>query len=304
MPGEPRPRLRLPTRRVTRAVRLAALLVVLFGPIGLGAWHVHVVPRLGVDPVTQGPDRAKQSSTRPAPADRVADYLDRRDPVVDQLLPEGRGGTRFYEDLGGDAGRAFIANAAIALATTAGNGAWPEAVEVHERAHLLRAFFPAEAGQILAALPPPAPAEYAATNPGEHFAEMAATAWAIAALPEGMCLDQSRLLRLEDAERRVPGTAGFVARFVRRLPPQDDDDEELRAMADRLSAPQRDDWNSLWRAIDARRRPDGSLEPLGPRTVREWIDAQRATASSGGWIERIAGASFVPSLIVLAAVGR
>ena len=297
MPSEltPRPRRRW---RVIVALRLTSLAMILFGPIVFGAWSVHVAGR-----------------ARSQAADRALPYADRRNPAVDAVLPEGRGGTHVYADLGGDAGRAFTATATIGLSNTAGEGPWPESVELHERAHLAHAFLPTEVERLLARLGAPAPDEYAATNPGEHFGEMAARAWEIASPPDGFCLGATPAERLEEAETRVPGTAGFVVRYLRYLTPAPESyssaeaaakaADELRALADRLSAPQRAEWEALWQAIDARRRPGGDFEPWGYRTVREFIEAQRTRAlASGRWLDTIAAAALVPSLTVLTLTGR
>jgi hypothetical protein len=44
---------------------------------------------------------------------RVKACLAVRDPVVDRLLPNAAGGTRFFEDLDGNAGMAFAAVPAV-----------------------------------------------------------------------------------------------------------------------------------------------------------------------------------------------
>jgi hypothetical protein len=189
-----------PVRRLLRRLRLAAALVILFGPIALGAWCVHVAPP------------ALGSGPRSSADQRVAAYLARRHPVVDRLLPGGRGGTRFYEHLGGNDGIAKAGAAAIGLALTVNDRMWPESVELHERAHLLQAF------------------------------------------------------------------------------------------ADRLSAPAREQWSALWRAVEARRLADGTFQPWGARTIREYIAAERHMAASSGWLGRVASVVLLPSLL-LASLG-
>jgi hypothetical protein len=278
--------------RILRRARRVAVLVVIFGPIALGAWHVHVTSR-------RDPARLD-----PAPP-HAADYLSRRSPAVDRLLPEGRGGTYFYEDLGGVAGRANLIAASISLSTSDGDDAWPEAVELHERAHLVHAFLPTEAAAIMARLPPPADDEYAATNRREHFAEMAAKAWAVVAPPDGFCLGLTPAAHLTEVEARVPGTAGFVLRYLQQMPLPPEGGGDLVATAERLSAPQRGEWDALWRHVEARRRPDGTFEPWAFATIREYIDAKRAEmATSGGWMEKMAAVALLPSLLILTLVGR
>jgi len=149
------------TRRTLRILRWIALPIILFGPIVRAAWDIRADARVDV-------------GSREVSNARVAEYQQARSPFVDTLLPEGRGGTRFYEDLHGNAGMAFPGAAAIGLSASAALGGWPEAVELHERAHLVGAFLPNDVARLMARLPAPAPDEYAATNSGEHFAEMAA----------------------------------------------------------------------------------------------------------------------------------
>jgi len=146
-------------RRVSRILRWIALVWILAGPIVVAAVAVHG----GRPPI------ALVTKELTASDERVASYLRDRSPLVDRLLPDGRGGTRFYEDLGGPAGLAFGSAAAIGLAVSVNRGSWIESIELHERAHLVDAFLLAEVAALMARLPPPAPDETAAENRGQHF---------------------------------------------------------------------------------------------------------------------------------------
>lgn len=75
------------------------------------------------------------------------------DPVVDRLLPNGAGGTRFFEDLDGNAGVVFDALPAVGVAADIDSSGWIEATELHERAHLLYTFLPEEVSRLMARLP-------------------------------------------------------------------------------------------------------------------------------------------------------
>jgi hypothetical protein len=274
------------------AVRLTALVVILFGPIAGGCWQVHVGVAIGVG---QG-DRHEVAGRM---------YLADRSPVVDRLLPPGAGGTHFFNTLGTDAGLAFPDSASIALVADDAASPWPESVELHERAHLVDANLPREVGALMSHLPAPNPDEYAATNRGEHFAEMAAKAWEIVEPPDNVCVDGTPADRLRDAEQRVPGTSGFVEWYLRHLPADVEGRHDLAALAANLRAPFAPQWDALWQAIDARREPGGGFTPWSPRTVRQFLEAQRAEAmASGRWIDRVTSAALVPSLLVLSAVGR
>ena len=111
----------------------------------------------------------------------------------------------------------MLPKAAIALAVTVDEDAWPETVELHERAHLVHAALPNQVGRLMARMPAAAPSEYAATNPGEHFAEMAAKAWEIVEPPDEFCLGGTPAGRLRQAEVRPAGptSAGSAAALVK-----------------------------------------------------------------------------------------
>jgi len=275
----------------TRAiVWLACLTLITVGPIAQAAWDLH-----------------RLDAVMPGDADLTSRYLASRNPVVDDLLPGGAGGTQVVDDLGGEAGVAYPGVAAIRLAATESPALWPEAVELHERAHLVEAFLPAEVGALMARLAAPDPQEYAATGPSEHFAEMAARAWSVAVPPEGICLDRTPEEALRTAEQRVPGTAGFVAWYLRhpalgRATPHH---PPLLALATKLSEPSRAEWEAVWRAMDARRLPGGGFEPWRHTSIRASLESRRLAARhSGAWMDRIVDVGLIPSVTLLAIAGR
>ena len=297
------------TRRTFRVLRWVALVIVLFGPIAEAAWAVHASTQMRVSSPEVFPTSQPPSSSGEAldATQLVGEYLTQRNPAVDALLPEGRGGTHFFEDLGPKYdGLAFPGAAAIAVSASAAGRNWPEAIELHERAHLMDAFLPHDVARLMSRMAPAAPDEYAATNSGEHFGEMAASAWEIVAPPGMFCVDGTPTKRLEDAETRVPGTSGFVLRYLSLLPARlkEDGDADLRATAERLSAPFRDEWTTLWRSVDARRRSDGTFEPWALPTIRTYLESRRAQAgASNQLIDRFVGVALLPSVIIVRAAG-
>lgn len=200
------------------------------------------------------------------PAQQVAAYRVRRHPAVDRLLPDAPAGTRFYEDLDGNAGRAFLRARAIGIAVDVGL-AGAEGIELHERAHLLYAEHPRLVRALLRRLPPPDPSSYAAENDHEHFASMADAAWEVLVEPEGLCRVETPLEILVRLDRSVPGTAGFVAWYLRSGALDEDSiaaRDAVLAEAERLAAPLRSQWEALWQPLEARRQPDGTFS-AGPR---------------------------------------
>lgn len=194
-------------------------------------------------------------------------YQTARDTLIDLLLPEGVGGTIVVAQVDEEHdGEAFPERAAIRLRAGAvlDSVVWQgtrrgDQVEMHERAHLLDANHPELVLALLRHLPPPDTAEYAATNGGEHFAEMVAQGWAILELQtvEGFCPDLVGAIRSE--EERVPGTAGAVVwlaptwQRVRGVPI----DSLLHQEVDSLAAPYLDAWRPIAAAVDVRRLADG-----------------------------------------------
>lgn len=236
-------------------------MIIVFGPIASAARAVHAPGGPGY--VEIDPAAASGSA-----GDHVREYLAGRDPAIDRLLPDGARGTRFFEDLDGEAGMAFPHLSLIGISATAASGGWPGAVELHERAHLLQAFLPEDASRLLARLDAPAEREYAATGEREHFAEMAAKAWEVVSQPAGMCVDAAPLERLRDAESRVPGTAGFVAWYLRNLRKEDVEEfDPLIQTAALLAAPYRAESEAIWKSLEARRLPDGHFQAWSHQTV-------------------------------------
>lgn len=86
----------------------------------------------------------------------------------------------------------------------------------------------------------------------------------------------------------MPGTAGFVLYYLRRLPADLDGRAELAAAASQLGAPAAAEWAALWKALDARRRPDDTFVTWGG-TMHEHLEAlRRQFAASGGMLDRVA----------------
>jgi hypothetical protein len=284
-----------------RSLRLTSVAVIVFGPIVAAGWAIQTADRVllsyhSVQPhAAQGPMGAN-----------VRRYLEKRNPAVDRLLPDGAGGTWFFEDLEGNAGMAFVNVPAVGLATSIASEGWPEATELHERAHLMYAYLPEQVSRLMARLPRPREGDYAATNQSEHLAEMAAAAWEIVAPPESFCLEGTPLERLRAGDARIPGTAAFVAWYLRGLSPLEvEDHDALSEAAAALVAPYRTEWEVLWRAIDKRRLAGGGLRPWPRRTVREYVQAWRTgSLASQNRVERIGGYLMTPSLIVLSAASR
>ncbi len=310
MRGMPIVRLFPFSHRTRLVVWATTTVLIVFGPIAQAAWDLRSARRqggLGYPEVRMTDASAPPPSPEVAEAaEWVARYRARRNPVVERLLPEGIGGTRFFQRLDGYAGMAFSDVAAIGLATTVESDLWPETVELHERAHLLHAFLPQEVARLMARMPAAAPGEYAATNPGEHFAEMAAKAWEVVAPPGDFCIDGTPADWLSAAEIRVPGTAGFAAWYLRQPALRSGEGcEELPPLAARLSEPQRAEWEALWQALEARRLPGGTFRPWSYPTVRDYLEARRWEArSSGRWIGRVENVLLAPSLAVLTLAGR
>ena len=277
----------LGSRRVRLVVRAFALILIFFGPIVVEAWHLRVA-----------------RPAEPFAAEAAAEYRSRRSSDVDRLLPEGGGGTHFYQELPGRLGEAFLDAAAIRLSGDVRNAPWPESVELHERAHLLHAFLSEPVARLMARLPAPAPDTEAADDAEQHFAEMAGRAWEIVAPADRICPAGTPVERLVETDRLVPGTAGFVAWYLRHLTRPAEDAQALAAVASQLIAPDRAEWDAIWQALETRRRPDGSFQPWPPRTVRESIDRRRIEARrSGRWIDRVLDVGLVPSLLVLRVAG-
>lgn len=293
-------RFRLPSRRTMWKVRVFALLFILVGPIGITALE-RPNRLLGERPEALGFAEAKA---------RVP-YADHRNPVIDRLLPEGVGGTRYYDYLGkvgrrGDAlGLAFLRGGAIGLLSTLETNSWSASTELHERAHLLYQALSSPFARLLAKLPSPAADEYAAENSHEHVAEMAARAWEIVTDLDNACVEGTPMDRLRDADRRVPGTAGFVAWYLRDPSAGPADHRaELATLADELSAPQRNEWDVIWREVEARREPNGTFRPWEQMSIRQLLEADQTALFAGDqWFSRLAAVATAPSIMLLKLLG-
>lgn len=249
--------------RTIRLVSLAAVAVSLLALLAQGPSDrvaPRYVPVLSPDSAVGPPHGGAES-----PAQQVAAYRARRHPAVDRLLPDAARGTRFYADLDGKSGMAFLRARAIGIAVNVGlEGA--EGTELHERAHLMYAEQPRLVRALLRRLPPPDPSTYAAKNDHEHFASMADAAWEVLVEPEGLCRAETSLEILVRLERSVPGTAGFVAWYLRTGAFDDDSAatrdaarDAVRAEAERLTATLRPQWEALWQQLEAQREPDGTF---------------------------------------------
>jgi hypothetical protein len=237
---------------------------------------------------------------------RTALYLAARSPHMDELLPEGDGGTVFVDSLPELGGRAFVRRASIVIAM---NHSWQrgiESTEMHERAHLLHDHVGELAARIMAALPSPRADEYAATNSGEHFAEMASSAWDL--LHEGReeRVGKTPRERLNALEARVPGTSGFLLYYLRHPAfARQFDAASLRAGAEANILPLRDEWEGIWAELDARKLPDGTLQRWPVPRMSEWVGRQQTMLrSQGGPLNHAIAISFWPSAVVLKLLGN
>ena len=299
--------MRLPSARARRnAVRCTAAFIIVAAPIIVSAWAVRNGPDRTFPHERITPPTAMDTVDSLSPAGRVAAYLRERNPVVDRLLPAGDGGTLFFEHLDGKAaGMAFPATASIAVETGDGMLAIAESVELHERAHLLHAFARPAVNALLARLGHPRPDLYAVTNPGEHFAEMAAGAWDVLVPPRGMCLALTPLERLVESERDVPGTAGFVVWYLGQPAMTNVENRALLlARAESLSAPVRAEWARIGDALHQRRSADGTFEPWHAMSVRQSLESfYGEMRRSPHLVERIASVTLLPSLAVVKLFG-
>jgi hypothetical protein len=243
------------------------------------------------------------------PENEVARYLHERPAVIDRLLPEGAGGTRFFVDLDDAHGMAFQTSATIGIAKDAISMSRAARVEMHERAHLVE-FFAADAvARLMRVIGAPAPDELAADDPGQHFAEMAASAWEVleAASPAGdYCPAFTPIELLESLESRVPGTAGFVGAYLRdRSLSELGEATVLANTARRLASPYASTFAAVIDAIESRRAADGSLRPWQPPGLRGVLEARREHArligGLSGWSYRV---QLAGSLLVLQLAGR
>jgi hypothetical protein len=217
-------------------------------------------------------------------------YQELRRPLVDRLLPDGHHGTLILKDLGGPAGVAWTQTSTIGLLAGSlareidGGGALAgEMVEIHERAHLIKAYHSVAVGQLMLALPKPDPAEYAATNRGEHFAEMAAEAYRLVLLKDGewQCVDHDSQLR--HMEEKIPGISGFVLWFIRFLDATAQPNREvLIATATELVGDTAPLWTPIYAALAAQQQGDGVMKPWPAVSPRHRLAQAIATLDEEG----------------------
>jgi hypothetical protein len=177
-----------------------------------------------------------------------------------------------------------------------------ESTELHERAHLLHAAARPQVNALLARLGEPREGSYASTDPGEHFAEMASEAWDIMMPADSTCWALDTAARLQQAESDVPGTAGFVAYYLRSGLPAPGRDT-LLAVADSLIAGDRTQWEQLWREVEFRRHADASLRPFERLSIAASIrdDIARLRESGKPWY-RFYALLLQPSLLLASAL--
>lgn len=244
--------------------------------------------------------------------DDAVRYQETRRALIDSLLPEGHGGTIFATDLGGPAGVAWTELAAIGMqagmlanADLAGGGLAGEAIEMHERAHLLQAAHTELVAALMDALPAARRGTYASTNVGEHFAEMASEAYRLLRLTDRdarISLDTERMLRR--VERRVPGTAHFVGYYLdvagdMTWPAQAD----LRIRAERLARPTAQLWVPIRAAITAQRGDNGLLSPWRAVPLATRVRRTHERLEHGdGRMERAIGYLTTPIAVISSAI--
>lgn len=282
---------------VARRMLVGVVLVNLLVPFWFG-WP----SRRDAEPARAANFATTQAATR--------HYLALRDPTIDRILPEGAGGTRIVDvlpdDVDGvaraDRGLIEVALAAVGDSTPRGSARRGDIVEIHERAHLLDAAAPDLVDELIARLPPPDPDSYAATNDGEHFAEILANAWEILALQrvEGLCIDFAGAL--EHTERRIPGTAGAVLMLrpnweVAHGPV----DTALARVASSLAVGTTERWRAIAAMVERRRQGDGRLTRWPIPTLRHRLLAVRRQLLRGpGLHDRALGWVLTPSALVAA----
>ncbi len=252
----------------------------------------------------QGTDASSDQYQRGAQV-TLARYLTLRSPIIDELLPAGAGGTLYVPRLDNATGYAFARSAAIVVAIGSTAPSTVESTEVHERAHLLHAYAGAEARAVLATVASPPKGAYAAKNVGEHFAEMARSAWDLLAPTGDACPPTLAIECLQAFERTVPGTAGFVLLFLRHTHlAQHPRASELRVAAAKLVGEDAAKWAALGTAIEKRRRTDGQLEQWPVPTLRDWVEQHRARArAEGGAWGHFQALAYWPSAMLLRVVG-
>lgn len=280
-----------PRRGVVRALLSRFVLMLLCYNVGIAGYLWYLAGRQEREVLALYRTSAVVRTASDSAATDLRRYQAVRRPLVDRLLPDGHHGTLILHDLGGPAGVAWTQTSTIGI--LAGSLSRPmaprgalagESVEIHERAHLVRAYHADAVGRLLRATPLPQHDEYAATNRDEHFAEMAAQAyelvlqrstrrWRVAPAVE----------RLRAIEQRVPGTAGFVVYMLRRIDDRDQPERAaLRAEATRLVGKNAPLWQPIYAALEAQQRPDGTMAPWPAVTPRHRLEQAIASLEDEG----------------------
>lgn len=212
-----------------------------------------------------------------------------RRPIIDRLLPDGHRGTLVMHELGGPAGVAWTQSSAIGLLAgsltrelSRGGALAGETVEIHERAHLLRTYHSEVVAALMRQIPPPAPGEYAATNPGEHFAEMAAQAYQILVVPENRRRRFDAALHLRVVEERVPGTSGFMLWYLRTMDTSAPQFAVLQQTARELVAERLPLWEPIYAALETQQRANGTMAPWPAVTPRHRLAQAIASLEEEG----------------------
>lgn len=255
------------------------------------------------------PEKQEPAAARRATSPQAeAAYAAIRDPLVDRALPAGVGGITIAPTTHGHDGLAYLRQARIVIDPEAaaspapgGGASRGEVVEMHERAHLLNGALPERVAALLAAVPSPDTASYAATNDSEHFAEMVANAWEIVRLQDLTGLCPVFDIAVAHAEAEVPGTAGLILWFLPTWEAARDTvaAPELRAAAEAHAAPYADEWRAIARAVEERRTANGLLtEWPVPGAATQLRHAHIAMRHDDAWWRRAVGWALWPSAAV------
>ncbi len=280
-----------PRRGIVRALLSRFVLMLLCYNVGIAGYLWYLAGRQEREVLALYRSSAVVRTASDSAAADLRRYQSVRRPLVDRLLPDGHHGTLILHDLGGPAGVAWTQTSTIGI--LAGSLSRPmdemgalagESVEIHERAHLVRAYHAELVGALMRATPLPQHDEYAATNRDEHFAEMAAQAYELVLQRNSthFCLAPA-IDRLRNVERRVPGTAGFVVYMLRRVDERDQPERAaLRAEATRLVGENAPLWEPIYAALEAQQRADGTMAPWPEVTPRHRLSQAIASLDDEG----------------------
>jgi hypothetical protein len=280
-----------PGRGVLRALLGRFVMMLLCYNVGIAGYLWYLAGRQEREVLALYRSSAVVRTASDSAAADLRRYQSVRRPLVDRLLPDGHHGTLILHDLGGPAGVAWTQTSTIGI--LAGSLSRPmdemgalagESVEIHERAHLVRAYHAELVGALMRATPMPQHDEYAATNRDEHFAEMAAQAY------ELVLQRTSRHFRLAPAverlravEQRVPGTSGFVIYMLRQVHERDQPERAaMRAEATRLVGENAPLWEPIYAALEAQQRADGTMAPWPEVTPRHRLSQAIASLEDEG----------------------